>query len=158
MRYNMEDGYVLKHLFENLFGRKAWLDLKHSTDLPKWKNYCARLLSAIEVSAKTTIQVVDEQWLRELAAQVEHGKNLIKLSKDFEQLFASLAGSLGNISFLQLGLIPTRLTQDSVTLRHTSNWKLDSYRSVQYVQNQTQQENLKGQLERKSAYQKKAVK
>lgn len=157
MRYNMEDGYALKHLFENLFGQKAWLDIKHSSDLAKWKKYCTRLLSAIEVSARATIQIVDDQWLIELAAEVEHGKSLVKLSEDFEQLFANLAGSLGNISFLQLGHIPTRLTQDSVTLRHPSNWNLDCYRSVQYVQNQEQQENLNNRLKRKSKYQTRGV-
>lgn len=137
----MEDGYALKHLFENLFGSNAWYDMKHSTDISKWKKYCARLLSAIEVSANVTVQIADNQWFSELAREVAHGKELIKLSENFEQLFANLAGSLGNISFLQLGLIPTRLSQESITLRHPSNWKLDCYRSVQYVQNQQQMKN-----------------
>jgi hypothetical protein len=145
----MEDGYVLKHLFENLFGKKAWYDVKHSTDIAKWKKYCDRLLSAIEVSANATVQIADDHWFDELAREVSHGKKLIKLSEDFEQLFANLAGSLGNISFLQLGLIPTRLSQASITLRHSCNWQLDHYRSVQYVQNQQQMTNLQNKLSKK---------
>ena len=141
MRYNMEDAYALKHLFENLFGSEAWYELKHSTDLSKWKKYCSRLLSAIEVSAKATVQVVDQPWFEELSYQVNRGNEMINSSNDFEQLFANLSASLGNISFLQLGLIPTRLTQKSVTLRHPTNWKLDRYRSVQYVQNSEQMKN-----------------
>lgn len=141
MRYNMEDGYGLKHLFENCFGRKAWYELKHCTDLVIWKKYCARLLSAIEVSAKATVEIADEAWFDELSGEVGHGKNMVRLSDDFEQLFSNLAASLGVISFLQLGLVPRRLTVDSVTLRHPSNWKLDRYRSVQHVQNTEQREN-----------------
>ena len=139
MRYNQEDGYALKHLFENLFGRNAWSEIKHSTELNKWKKYSIRILTALEVSAKATIQVADEKWFREFTSTIEHGKSRVKLSTDFEQLFANLAASLGEISFLQLGMIPMRLTQESVTLRHQSNWKLDRYRSVQYVQNAEQQ-------------------
>ncbi|OOE74022.1 hypothetical protein [Salinivibrio sp. ML290] len=137
----MEDGYSLKHLFENCFGRKAWHELKHCTDLAIWKKYCTRLLSAIEVSAKATVEIADEVWFEELSGEVGHGKDMVQLSQDFEQLFSNLAASLGAISFLQLGLVPRRLTVDSVTLRHPSNWKLDRYRSVQYVQNSEQREN-----------------
>lgn len=138
----MEDGYSLKHLFERIFGRKAWYELKHCTDIGTWKKYCTRLLSAIEVSAKATVQIADEAWFEQLSKTIEHGKEMVKLSKDFEQLFVNLAASLGAISFLQLGLTPSRLTQESVTLRHPSNWKLDCYRSVQYVQNHEQRQNL----------------
>lgn len=138
MRYNQEDGYGLKHLFENLFGRKAWYELKHCTDIRVWKKYCERLLSAVEVSAKATIRIADSAWFEQLSGEVEHGKEMIKLSEDFEQLFANLSSSLGSISFLQLGMIPKRLTKERVTLRHACNWTLDSYRSVQYVQNSEQ--------------------
>lgn len=141
MRYNMEDGFGLKNLFENIFGRKAWCELKHSTDIILWKKYCTRLLSAIEVSAKATVQIADEDWFEQLSMEAEHGKKMLQLSEDFEQLFANLAASLGTISFLQLGLIPYRLTHESVTLRHPINWKLDQYRSVQYVQNSEQRQN-----------------
>lgn len=141
MRYNMEDGYGLKHLFENIFGRKAWYELKHCSDIAIWKKYCSRLLSAIEVSAISTVQIADDAWFQELAGEVGHGKEMVRISEGFEQLFANLAASLGTISFLQLGLIPSRLAQENITLRHQSNWKLDRYRSVQYVQNADQRRN-----------------
>ena len=138
VRYNQEDGYALKHLFESLFGRNAWLEIKHSTDLRQWKKYSTRVLSALEGSAKATVQVADKEWFGQFASTIEHGKNRVNSSKDFEQLFASLAASLGEISFLQLGMMPMRSTQKNITVRHPSNWKLDCYRSVQYVQNAEQ--------------------
>lgn len=100
-----------------------------------------RLLSAIEVSAKSTVEIAGEFWFEELSGEVGHGKEMVRLSEDFEQLISNLPASLGSISFLQLGLVPRRLTVESVTLRHSSNWKLDRYRSVQYVQNFEQQKN-----------------
>ena len=141
MRCNMEDAYALKHLFENVFGRSAWYELKSSKDLNKWKNYCARLLSAINVSAKASILIADSEWFDELASEIELGKDMLNLSEDFEQLFANLSASLGTISFLQLGMVPSRSSKKKVTLRHPSNWQLDSYRSVQYVQNTEQRKN-----------------
>jgi hypothetical protein len=150
MQCKIEDGYALKSLFENLFGRKAWYDLKESTDLIQWKSYCTRLLVAVETSAKATIQIVDIHWFEELNSEIKHGKEMIKSSNDFEQLFANLAASIGRISFLQFGLIPTRLTQENITLRHPSNWKLDSYRSVQYVQNDEQKKTLLNKLNKKN--------
>jgi hypothetical protein len=138
VRYNEEDGYALKHLFESLFGRNAWLEIKHSTNLRQWKKYSIRVLSALEVSAKITVQVADEEWFGQFASTIEHGKRRVNSSKDFEQLFASLAASLGELSFLQLGMMPMRSTQENITVRHQSNWKLDRYRSVQYVQNSEQ--------------------
>ena len=138
MRYNEEDGYALKHLFESLFGRNAWLEIKHSTDLGQWKKYSLRVLSALEVSAKATVQVADEEWFGQFTSTIEHGKRRVNSSKDFEQLFASLAASLGEISFLQLGMMPMRSTQENISLRHHGNWKLDRYRSVQYVQSAEQ--------------------
>jgi hypothetical protein len=103
-------------------------------------------LVAVETSAKATIQIVDIYWFEELNSEIKHGKEMIKSSNDFEQLFANLAASIGRISFLQFGLIPTRLTQENITLRHPSNWKLDSYRSVQYVQNDEQKKTLFNKL------------
>jgi len=138
VRYNEEDGYALKHLFESLFGGNAWLEIKHSTDLRQWKKYSVRVISALEVAAKATVQVADEEWFGQFDSTIEHGKRRINSSKDFEQLFASLAASLGEMSFLQLGMMPMRSTQKNITVRHQSNWKLDRYRSVQYVQNAEQ--------------------
>ena len=143
MRINLEDAYGLKSLFENVFGKKAWCDLKHSTDLKRWKKYSIRLLEAIEFSAKSTVEVSDEGWFQELESNVEHGKVMINLAKDFEQLFANLAAALGRISFLQLGLIPSRPPHlNQVTLRHASDRKLNNYRSVMYVQNDEQKRAL----------------
>jgi len=138
VKYNLEDAYALKHIVENLFGRHAWLEIKHATDVTIWKKYSIKILSAIEFSAKATVEVADDGWFKELKSQIGHGKKIIKLTKETEQVFAALAAALANISFLQLGRVPSNITRSKITLRHPKNWKLNQYRSVQYVQTKEQ--------------------
>ncbi|EKL5295074.1 hypothetical protein [Vibrio diabolicus] len=37
MEHSLETAYPLKSMMESVFGRKAWLDLKHCQDLGVWK-------------------------------------------------------------------------------------------------------------------------
>jgi len=143
LRYNLEDSYALKHVIETLFGNLAWIEIKHATDLATWKKYANKILSAILFSAKSTVKIKDDFWLKELEAEIKHGKEKIKLTKNTEQLFSVLAASLTRVSFLQLGHMPCHLTSKQVTLRHPSNWQLNQYRSVQYVQSEQQLYNKK---------------
>ena len=147
MDYKLEEAYGMKSLVESLFGNRAWLEVKHSTDVKTWEKYSLRILSAIEVSAKATVEIADKDWLEELHLLVEFGQGSIKRAENTEMIFASLAASLANISFHQLGFVPSNVLQKQVTLRHKSNWTLDAFRSVQYVQN-------KKQIEAKEAYKK----
>lgn len=121
-----------------MFGKRAWLEIKHATDLKVWKKYSVRTLSAIECSARATVQIADDEWFDELASIIKHGKERIKSAKDTEQLLAALSASLAEISFFQLGAIPDHVRSQQVTLRHPGNWKLSSFRSVQYVQSAEQ--------------------
>ena len=148
MEYKLEDCYALKALIERLFGAQAWLDIKHSTDLRRWKKYSNRILAAIECSAKASIEIVDDEWFEELAKLIEHGKNRIKSAKDTEQLFAVLSASLAEVSFFQIGRIPDHVMGQQRTLRHPSNWKLNSHRSVQYVQSSKQADAKKAHNKR----------
>ena len=138
MEYNLESACALKHVIEDLFGRDAWYEIKHATDFPTWKKYSLKILSAVEFSAESTVEVCDKEWLKELKSRIEHGKKMISLTKDTEQLFSALAAALANVSFLQLGRVPSNALRKKVTLRHSGNWKLSQYRCVQYVQNKEQ--------------------
>ncbi|MCP5347252.1 MAG: hypothetical protein H7A04_10395 [Pseudomonadales bacterium] len=138
MKYNLEYGYGLKALVERLFGRDAWLDVKHSTSVSKWRKYCNKILSAIQLAAKSNVLVSDDDWFDELDHIVEHGRKRLASSKTTEEMFAALASSLGEISFHQLGRCPNHSASKNVTLRHSSRWKLNQFRSVQYVQSKTQ--------------------
>ncbi len=99
MEYNLESAYALKHVIENLFGRDSWSEIKHATDLKTWKKYSIRILSAVEFSAVSTIEVYDKEWLKELKSTIRHGKEMINLTRNTEELFSTLAAALANTSF-----------------------------------------------------------
>ena len=136
----MGNAIALKSLMEQVFGKKAWLDLKHCQDLNTWKKYTKRLLSSIEVSIKSTVQISDDDWLKEISSEIEHGKKTLDSSKELDILFANLSAALASISFLQIGFIPQRFGQQNVAAKTGENWKLDAFRSVQYVQTNEQKE------------------
>ena len=141
MRYNQEDAYRLKNLAENLFGQDAWYNLKHCQDIRVWKRYSKRILSAISASIKSTVEVADDLWFEEIEREISRGKETIDSSNSLDLVFANLAASLGNISFIQIGAVPLRYRKKNVVTRPGSNWKLNKYRSVQYVQNKEQKQN-----------------
>lgn len=138
MKHSLEEAYGMKSLVENLFGRRAWLEVKHSTSVRVWRKYSKRILSAISTSARATVEIADSEWHNELNSIVDLGSARLGHAKDTESVFSALAGTLGLISFHQLGRTPSNATREQVSLRHPSNWKLNQYRSVQYVQNQEQ--------------------
>jgi threonine dehydratase len=72
--------------------------------------------------------------------EVARGLESIKRNSTIEDVIASLAGALINISFLQVGFMPRRKGQDvKITLRK-ENWDLSLYRSVIYLQSPDQLE------------------
>lgn len=128
----------MKSLVENLFGRRAWLEVKQSTSVQVWKKYSKRILSAISTSARVTVEIADSEWHDELDSIINLGTVRLEHAKDTEAVFSALAGTLGLVSFHQLGRAPSNALRSQVTLRHPSNWKFNQYRSVQYVQNNEQ--------------------
>ncbi|HCG5558758.1 TPA: hypothetical protein ACX3GK_004562, partial [Vibrio parahaemolyticus] len=142
MEHSLETAYPLKSMMESVFGRKAWLDLKHCQDLGIWKKYSKRLISAVEVSIKSTVKVADDDWFDELSLEFEHGKKCIDSAGSLDVLFANLAACLANISFLQIGMIPQRHSENNVAARQGESWNLSAFRTVQYVQTQEQKERI----------------
>lgn len=133
LRHNLEEAYGMKSLVENLFGRDAWMEVKHATSVRVWQKYARKILDSISKTARSTVEIADSEWHDELDGIVEFGKARLAYANDTEAVFASLAGTLGLINFHQFGRRPSNLHRKKVTLRHPSNWKFDQFRSVQYV-------------------------
>jgi len=157
LKYNLEEAYGLKSVIEELFGSNAWYEIKHATDVQTWKKYSIKILSAIELSAKSTVKISDNEWFSELNSLIEFGKDRIKRAKSTEEIFSGLSASLANISFFQLGRMPSNSLRKQVTLRHKGNWNLSQFRSVQYVQN-NEQAYAKEQYNNSRAAHNKAIK
>ncbi len=136
-RHDISSLYFLKSTIEDLFGRKAWYEIKECTSITIWKKYCVKILCAISVAADSNVIVVDNAWHKELNGEINRGKEYISIAKEIDEVIAVLAATLTRVSFLQFGFIPQRKTMEKVTL-HKQYWQLDKIRSVQYVQNDRQ--------------------
>lgn len=142
MEYDLGNAIALKKLMEQVFGGKAWTELKHCQHLPTWKKYSKRLVKAIEVSIYSTVKITDDDWIEQVKFEVEHGIKTIENSKELDILFANLSACLATISFLQIGFIPIRGSNENAATKEGENWKLDCFRSVQYVQTDDQKKRV----------------
>ena len=57
-------NFYLKSVMEETFGKRAWYDLKETTDERVWKKYFKKSLKSFEVAIKETVKIKDDEWLR----------------------------------------------------------------------------------------------
>ena len=137
MRADISHFYSLKAAIEQLLGKKAWLDLKEATSLTKWRMYVLKLIAAIGVSIEESVQIADQAWFDAVSDNLEHGKASAKTAKTADELLSGFAATLLRQVFLEIGMRPNRTTASKVTLNR-EYWRLNTYRSVQYVQSRKQ--------------------
>jgi len=147
--------YSLKSVFEELWGKGTYLELKHCSDISTWKKYSERTLKASLVAIEETVKIKDEHWHKAVQSLVAHGIERIKISHSFDDLFESLSATYVELSFLQIGLMPDRPSDIKATLRK-QDWGLDRYRTVQYVQSPDQKKALGRRMQRIQEYKNKA--
>lgn len=138
---DIEHRYMLKSAIEQLLGRDAWYDLKETTSLTPWRKYVLKLLKAIRISILESVEVHDPAWLKAVTENLDRGEEAGKSSKDIDALLASFTATLLRQVFLQIGALPNRKRQPSVSLGK-ENWRLNGQRSVQYVQSKLQIESV----------------
>ena len=139
--------YPMKAVLEQILGKDSFRKLKDYGTFADWKKECQKLLDAVALSIRTTVQITDEDWREEVSAIIELGKSHLRNSKYAADLFASLAATLARLSFLQIGFLPNRYSHEKVRLV-PSNCQLDVFRSVLYVQSPEQKRRLKEYRER----------
>lgn len=137
----IERYYALRSLFERVWGKDPYLELKRCSDLKVWKRYRERTLRATKMAASDTVLIVDDAWYDEFSEIIRHGIERVKAAEAFDELFQCLAATYAEASFHQLGLMPSHRLTNRVQLRK-GNWQLDAFRSVQYVQSAEQKECL----------------
>ena len=134
IRADLSQYYAMKSLFERILGRSSFRKLKDFAPLGVWKAESRKLVSALDLSIQATVAVVDDAWKTEVKDLLVHGRSRIDSAKSIDELFAALAATLVELSFLQVGFVPKgHIRVDRVALT-AQNWRLDPVRSVQYVQ------------------------
>jgi hypothetical protein len=137
LRYDIAQNYALKTAIEQLFGRKAWLDLKECTSLTTWRKYVIKVMDAIQISIEESIEIRDPKWMSDVKDNLSHGKKLAKSSKNPDDLFSAFTATLLRQVFIQIGFMPERTGKERITLQREC-WRLNDVRSVQYIQSKKQ--------------------
>jgi hypothetical protein len=140
LRHDMSQFYPLKAVLEELLGHRVYSRLKETATLRDWKDEIQRLLRAIKIAIKSTVEIADDDWLAEIDSILELGKTQITESKTVTELFASVSATLARLVFLQIGFLPLGRQQRETIPLTKECWTLTSVRTVQFVQNHKQRQ------------------
>lgn len=142
LRHDISQNYELKAAIQALFGNQTWLDLKETTSLATWRRYVMKLLDAIELSIDCSVEIRDDAWAAEVAGNLARGRKSAKSSKSIEALLSGFNATLLGQVFLQIGFLPKRDTARKAVALTKANWRMNNWRSVQYVQSPAQIEAM----------------
>jgi hypothetical protein len=141
IRYDMSQFYSLKSAFEELLGHRVYMRLKETADLADWKDEVQRLLRAVRMAMKSTVEIADDDWFAQIDTILTRGESETSVSKTVTGLFASLSATLTRLVFLQIGFLPFGRRGQMKTIPITKEWwTLNRVRTVQYVQNSKQRQ------------------
>jgi hypothetical protein len=138
LRYDMSQFYSMKSVLEEALGHPAYVKLKETGTMTDWRAETSRLLAAIELAIKSTVVHTDAAWRADVAAVISLGQQGIKSSETISDLFSALSASLSRIVFMQIGHMPKHTLLAKRAPLTPEWWTLNTYRSVQYVQNDAQ--------------------
>jgi hypothetical protein len=145
----LEHLYPVKALVEKLFGCAAFMRIKMGGSMSDWRGAGLKLLDAIDLSVKSTVEIADGDWFKEVAEAIAHGKEGVRDAETIDALQSRLVATLAQLVFIQLGNFPRHPLHKTTPLT-AEWWTLKGYRTVQYVQSPHQKEN-QAQLNAKRA-------
>jgi hypothetical protein len=129
-----------KAVLEDLFGSDAWYALKESNHLGTWRKYAQKTLRAVGLSITDTVQIHDDKWLAEVTSRLERGIEQVKVADSIDEVIGAVAGTMIEVSFLQIGFMPRRQGKPGPYPLRRGEWRFDAYRSVAYLQTKAQRE------------------
>src|SRR5216683_2135203 len=94
---DMSQFYPLKAALEALLGHRVYSRLKETATLRDWKDEIQRLLRAIKIAIKSTVEIADDDWFADIDSILEIGKTQIAESKTAAELFACLSATLARL-------------------------------------------------------------
>lgn len=123
----------LGYLFNQLYGQDSCNEIRDFQDVSLLKKYCLKLIKSYSHAIEQTIEVSDRNQINNLKKILSHGEEQIKRCKTFSELDQIFIFTQSRLIFQLLGEIPNRWQSKKVQNRK-ENWKLNSYRQIQYVQ------------------------
>ena len=128
-------------LIHQLYGGQDYRIIKSYNDPLSAKKYYLKIIKSIRFSIEETISITDNNHKEELLQTIDRFKTRIKSARTFEQLDQLMITFQSEIIFLLIGFLPNRRRTNKV-INSRGNWKLDSYRQIQYIQTNEQKKNL----------------
>ena len=131
----------IKFEIDNALGPSAWYALKKATDAAVWKKHFEKMLRSYLVAAKATVTVADDCWHQEFQANIMTAIKGVRSAGGFDSALDVFCAALIRQSYLQLGMVLNRRgsARESFPLV-SGNWRLNAYRTVQYVQTREQRD------------------
>ena len=148
VRFDLAQYYSMKAVIEQVLGRNAFRKLKDAGSLKDWIEECSRLLKALSISISASVLVADKEWREEIERILVDGIRSVEESPSVDELFARMSATLVRSSFLQVGQVPRSHLMARAKLM-PAEWRLTSFRTVQYVQTAEQKEALRRTLEKR---------
>ena len=152
MKHYIEVPFQISLLFWDIFWEGEYLSFKDRCTIEDYKKHYIKLLVAYKKAIKDNILIADDDFLLEINNDIDKFIKEIKKSNNIESLNSNLISFLVNFSFLLLWDKPKNFNFNfywAKTKTWKSNWKLDKYRSIQYVQTETQKKNTRNIISQK---------
>jgi hypothetical protein len=131
-----------KSAVEDLFGRDAWYALKESNHLPTWRKYAGKVLRAVELSIRDTVEIYDDEWLEQVTVRLRQGSEQVAQADAIDEVIGVVAGTMIEVSFLQIGSMPRRKGKSGPFLLRRGEWRFNGFRSVAYLQTKAQEDDV----------------
>ena len=151
LRHDVSQFYSMKAVLEDLFGHPTYLRLKETGSFSDWKDAIAKLLRAIELSISLSVEVADDDWRAAIEFEIQSGLEFVQSADHMDELFCGFSATIARIVFTQIGQMPRYGVSRQTVPLTKEFWKLNSYRTVQYVQTVTQKETAARQREKREA-------
>ncbi len=65
-----------------------------------WRKAGLKLLDAIDLSVKSTIEIADTNWFKEVAEAIDHGRESLRNSEAIDALQSRLVATLAELVFI----------------------------------------------------------
>lgn len=76
----------MKSALEDLFGSDAWYAFKEPNHLGTWRKYVERTFRAVELSIKDSVEIYDEEWMKDVSLCLQQGIEQLKLASSIDEV------------------------------------------------------------------------
>lgn len=132
---------IFSHLVQQLYGQNDYNRIRKRQTVSAARNHYTKILDTFQISLNETILVADKNQMESLNSIIDEGKSRLKAAKAFDFLDNIFLEIQTKLIFQLIGLVPDRWSQINVANRK-EDWRLNSHRQIQYVQNNKQKESL----------------